>query len=198
MEGAAAILASDNMELVCAFIQKTSAEKALPELDKRLMNDYELRKSARLENRRYYDSSVLNYHNERMPERIRLKVGGASEPQMAVYEEFARNIPGFTPLKERNTALMVPKPVAQNPIFPPMILNQNMTTGQNMYHSGDELSRFVLDVEFVLESMVGIPNISLQVRNMHTLLECLHFIRRQQDAMTSYTYLQKVIIKINQ
>lgn len=32
-----------------------------------------------------------------MPEQIRLKVGGVTHQQIAVYEEFARNIPGFTP-----------------------------------------------------------------------------------------------------
>lgn len=193
METAASVLANDNMELVCAFIQKTSAEKALPELDKRLMNDYELRKSARAENRRYYDTSVLNYHNERMPERIRLKVGGASESQMAVYEEFARNIPGFAPIKERNTALMVPKPVAPNPLpFPPLVFNNQMN--QNAYQGGDELGRFIRDVEYVLENMVSVPNITLQIRNMHAILECLHFTARSQDNLTPYSLLSKVKI----
>jgi len=30
-----------------------------------------------------------------MPEPIRLKVGSASQQQMSVYEEFARQVPGF-------------------------------------------------------------------------------------------------------
>lgn len=46
-----------------------------------------------------------------MPEQIRLKVGGVTAQQMAVYEEFARNIPGFLPLSERDTAMFIPKPV---------------------------------------------------------------------------------------
>lgn len=33
----AQIAAQDNMELACAFIQKTAIEKAVPEIDKRLM-----------------------------------------------------------------------------------------------------------------------------------------------------------------
>jgi len=33
-----------------------------------------------------------------MPEQIRLKVGGVTPQQMAVYEEFSRNIPGFIPM----------------------------------------------------------------------------------------------------
>lgn len=110
-EQAANVVAADNMELACAFVQKTAIEKAIPEMDKRLLNEIELRKIARQEGRRYCDP-LLKYQAERMPEQIRLKVGGVTPQQMAVYEEFARNIPGFLPLSERDTqALLMPKPV---------------------------------------------------------------------------------------
>lgn len=41
---------------------------------------------------------MLTYQAERMPEQIRLKVGGVTPQQMAVYEEFSRSIPGFIPV----------------------------------------------------------------------------------------------------
>lgn len=50
-EQAANVVAQDNMELACAFIQKTAIEKAIPEIDKRLVNEIELRKLARNEGR---------------------------------------------------------------------------------------------------------------------------------------------------
>lgn len=57
---------------------------------------------------------ALTYQAERMPEQIRLKVGGISSSQMAVYEEFARNIPGFLPLNDRDAAsLFIPKATQQ-------------------------------------------------------------------------------------
>lgn len=59
------------------------------------LQEFELRKHARNEGRRYCDPGVLTYQAERMPEQIRLKVGGVTPQQIAVYEEFARNIPGF-------------------------------------------------------------------------------------------------------
>lgn len=87
--------------------------------------EFELRKHARQEGRRYCDPVVLTYQAERMPEQIRLKVrsaeppvasklagysvdcfkpnspslqvGGVDPKQLAVYEEFARNVPGFLP-----------------------------------------------------------------------------------------------------
>lgn len=110
-EQAANVVAADNMELACAFVQKTAIEKAIPEMDKRLLNEIELRKIARQEGRRYCDP-LAKYQAERMPEQIRLKVGGVTPQQMAVYEEFTRNIPGFLPLSERDTqALLMLKPV---------------------------------------------------------------------------------------
>lgn len=104
VEQAAQMLAQDNVELCCAYIQKTAVEKALPEMDKRLHNDYELRKHARSEGRRYCDPIVLTYQAERMPEQIRLKVGGVTHQQISVYEEFARNIPGFLPAAQESCA----------------------------------------------------------------------------------------------
>lgn len=73
-----------------------------------------MRKHARNEGRRYCDPLVLTYQAERMPEQIRLKVGGVTPQQMAVYEEFARNIPGFLPLTDRDAAMFIPKSVAVN------------------------------------------------------------------------------------
>uniref|UniRef100_A0A8C4M098 CCR4-NOT transcription complex subunit 1 n=1 Tax=Equus asinus asinus TaxID=83772 RepID=A0A8C4M098_EQUAS len=79
---------------------KTAVEKAGPEMDKRLATEFELRKHARQEGRRYCDPVVLTYQAERMPEQIRLKVGGVDPKQLAVYEEFARNVPGFLPTND--------------------------------------------------------------------------------------------------
>ena len=38
-----AVIANDNVELACAFIQKKAIEKAIQEIDKRLKNEYEQR-----------------------------------------------------------------------------------------------------------------------------------------------------------
>lgn len=117
VELAANQVATENMELACAFVQKTAIEKAVPEMDKRLLNEIELRKIARQEGRRYCDP-LAKYQAERMPEQIRLKIGGVTPQQMAVYEEFARNIPGFLPLSERDTqTLFIPKPISVRIIY---------------------------------------------------------------------------------
>ncbi|XP_052744271.1 CCR4-NOT transcription complex subunit 1-like isoform X1 [Bicyclus anynana] len=94
VESAAAALAAENAELACAFIQKTAVEKALPELDKRLADEYERRELARREGRGLGPAPGA----ERLPERVRVRAGGAPAERLAVYEQFACNIPGFAPL----------------------------------------------------------------------------------------------------
>lgn len=48
-----------------------------------------------------------------MPEQIRLKVGGVTNTQFAVYEEFARNVPGFQTMNERDAAILISKSTIQ-------------------------------------------------------------------------------------
>lgn len=61
VEQAASLTAQDNVEPACAFIQKTAVEKSISEIDKRLATEFELRKHARNEGRRYYDPAVFSY-----------------------------------------------------------------------------------------------------------------------------------------
>ena len=108
-----AVIANDNVELACAFIQKKAIEKAIQEIDKRLKNEYEQRIVARKEGRRYCDPVVLTYQTEQMPEPIKLKLGGVTNQQSAVYNEFARNVPGFKPLTDRELHSILPKATPQ-------------------------------------------------------------------------------------
>jgi len=82
---AVAVIANDNVELACAFIQKKAVEKALPEIDKRLNVEIELRKHARKEGRRYCDPVALTYQSERMPEPLRSKVGQVPTVQVSSF-----------------------------------------------------------------------------------------------------------------
>jgi CCR4-NOT transcription complex subunit 1 len=100
---AASMIANDNVELVCSFIQKWAIEKAIPDIDKALMTEYEVRKMARQEGRQFCDHTVLAYQAERIPMQIRLKVGSVSPNQLAVYEEFGRNVPGFQRITDRDS-----------------------------------------------------------------------------------------------
>lgn len=183
IESAAAVLATENMELACAFIQKTAVEKALPELDKRLISDYEMRKLARQEGRRYYDTIVVTYQTERIPERVRLRVGGPTDMQISVYEEFACNIPGFVPV--RDAGMFIPKPSQEQ--IPQLFMNPAQVYG------ADEMGALINTAELFLANSLGVASLAVQAANMHTLLECLFMARRSRDIVSGCTLLQKAV-----
>lgn len=190
VESAANIITSENMELACAVVQKTAVEKALPQLDKRLLSDYEIRKIARQEGRRYYDAMVLAYQNERMPERVRLRLGGPTDSQLAVYEEFACNIPGFLPV--RDVDVFIPKstePVPQITSFTP-VMNASQIYG------ADELGALITSCEQYLNTVLissSLNGAQAQGSAVHVLLEALVNARRNRDPVSGCSLLQKAV-----
>ncbi|XP_049786692.1 CCR4-NOT transcription complex subunit 1 isoform X4 [Schistocerca cancellata] len=199
IEQAAQVAAQDNMELACAFIQKTAIEKAVPEIDKRLLNEFELRKHARNEGRRYCDPLVLTYQAERMPEQIRLKVGGVTPPQMAVYEEFARNIPGFLPITERDTALFIPKPVTQEAAN--LTFQSAGPSHLQVYGAAEDIviiyDKLGNEVDHCLQTIIGsqpvMSSSNCQVGGLHSLLESILVAKRQRDVTSAVQLLQKAV-----
>ena len=107
IEVTANTIAAENIDLAVCYIQKAAIEKAIVELDKRLAPEYENRKRARQEGRRYLDNAVLNYQVERMPEKVRLKAGSVTPQQFQIYEELGRNVPGFTSSTPANNSATV-------------------------------------------------------------------------------------------
>ncbi|GIX80669.1 CCR4-NOT transcription complex subunit 1, partial [Caerostris extrusa] len=182
-EQASDIVAHDNLELACCFIQKTAVEKALPEIDKRLSTEYDVRKHARSEGRRYCDPMALTYQAERMPEQIRLKVGGVTPQQMAVYEEFARMIPGFLPNGDREQ--------------PPPNINRSVAILQP--YATDELSqicdKLMNELEMLLHGIMG-NQASPHVAALHGLLEAVIMTRNNREVQSvppQFTLLQKTV-----
>ncbi|XP_022920087.1 CCR4-NOT transcription complex subunit 1 isoform X2 [Onthophagus taurus] len=195
IDQAATMIAQDNMELGCAVIQKTAIEKAIPEIDKRLMSEFELRKIARQEGRRYCDAIALTYQAERMPEQIRLKVGGVTPQQMAVYEEFARNIPGFLPMSERETALFMAKPiVAMEPQGHPATPFQVAQSGAI---ASDDLTalfeKHAMDVEQFIHAISGATSLQAMATNLHLLRDFLVNAMRNREVNCAAAIVQKCV-----
>lgn len=138
IETAAHAVASENIDLAVCFIQKTAVEKAKIELDKRLTPEYESRKRARAEGRRFCDPATLTYQAERMPEAIRLKVGSVPTHQFHVYEDIGRNVPGFiSPVIDPPSASL---PLVSRNQIPTGNQNQNQipTGNQNQIPTGNQ------------------------------------------------------------
>uniref|UniRef100_A0A673N355 CCR4-NOT transcription complex subunit 1 n=1 Tax=Sinocyclocheilus rhinocerous TaxID=307959 RepID=A0A673N355_9TELE len=178
MEEAAARIAQDNCELACCFIQKTAVEKAGPEMDKRLATEFELRKHARQEGRRYCDPMVLTYQAERMPEQIRLKVGGVDPKQLAVYEEFARNVPGFLPSNDLSQ--------------PTGFLAQPMKAWptDDVAHIYDKC---ISDLEQHLHAIPPALAMNPQTQAIRSLLEAVVMARTSRDGIAALGLLQKAV-----
>lgn len=64
-----------------------------------------------MENRRYCDPLVLSGQAEYLPDNMRNKIGLPQSQMINIYEEFARNIPGFQPLDRESVSLFIPKSV---------------------------------------------------------------------------------------
>ncbi|KAM4642942.1 CCR4-NOT transcription complex subunit 1-like isoform 6-T9 [Amazona ochrocephala] len=180
IEQATAQIAQDNCELACCFIQKTAVEKAGPEMDKRLATEFELRKHARQEGRRYCDPVVLTYQAERMPEQIRLKVGGVDPKQLAVYEEFARNVPGFLPTND----------LTQPTGFLAQPMKQQAWATDDVAQIYDKC---MTELEQHLQSIPHTLAMNPQAQALRSLLEAVVVARNSRDAIAALGLLQKAV-----
>ncbi|KAB7502971.1 CCR4-NOT transcription complex subunit 1 [Armadillidium nasatum] len=176
-------IAQENIGIASAFIQKTAAEKAVLEMDKRFAPEYEARKVARSEGRRYCDARALAYQVERMPEPIRLKVGRITPQQTAVYEEFARNIPGFVPIVDDDSPLInKPVPIAS-------------TFTQN-----DEAAAFIMlteritpELETVIQAVTTLAPNSPCINMLHNLAEAILLFRSNRDASSAQLLIKRAV-----
>uniref|UniRef100_A0A3B3REG1 CCR4-NOT transcription complex subunit 1 n=1 Tax=Paramormyrops kingsleyae TaxID=1676925 RepID=A0A3B3REG1_9TELE len=180
MEEAVAKIAQDNCELACCFIQKTAVEKAGPEMDKRLATEFELRKHARQEGRRYCDPGVLTYQAERMPEQIRLKVGGVDPKQLAVYQEFARNVPGFLPSND----------LSQPTGFLAQPMKQQVWPTDDMAQIYDKC---LADLEQHLHAISPALAVNPLTQALRSLTESVALTRNNRDSVAALALLQKAV-----
>ncbi|CAK8681219.1 CCR4-NOT transcription complex subunit 1-like isoform X2 [Clavelina lepadiformis] len=177
VDQAASVIAADNVELACCFIQKTAVERAIMDMDKKMATEYELRKHARQEGRRYCDPGVLTYQAERMPEQIRLKVGGVTQLQTTVYEEFAHCIPGFLPSNDSSQ--------------PSGFLSKPMQSW-----AVDEMTqvyeRCIAELEQRIQ-MMGLKQNTPLFSQLQSLHESLVLARNSREVVTALALLQKAV-----
>ncbi|XP_050435609.1 CCR4-NOT transcription complex subunit 1 isoform X4 [Adelges cooleyi] len=170
--------ANDNLELACAFVQKTATEKAVIEIDKYLKTEFERRSLSRMEGRRYCDQIVASGQAEFLPDTLRNKVGLPLPQMIGIYEEFARNIPGFQPLDREAVSLFMPKTG-----IPP-----------------DEISvvyeKLISEIEALLQLYMTNQRIlsnTTQPSNLHGVLEAMMSLRRCRDVVTAASVVNKVV-----
>uniref|UniRef100_G3UN31 CCR4-NOT transcription complex subunit 1 n=1 Tax=Loxodonta africana TaxID=9785 RepID=G3UN31_LOXAF len=143
------------------------------------LQEFELRKHARQEGRRYCDPVVLTYQAERMPEQIRLKVGGVDPKQLAVYEEFARNVPGFLPTNDLSQ--------------PTGFLAQPMKQAWATDDVAQIYDKCITELEQHLHAIPPTLAMNPQAQALRSLLEVVVLSRNSRDAIAALGLLQKAV-----
>lgn len=89
------MVVTKSMHACLAYMQKSVAEKAVKEVEKKLEPDLKIR--SELGPRRFLEKATcqLAAQQANVPEQLRLTPGCPTASELAVYEEFGRAIPGF-------------------------------------------------------------------------------------------------------
>ena len=85
------MIATDNLDLGCTIFEKAATEKAVREIDERLIQQYTNRAKAKGSNQPFYDQSQLHGRFPlHLPDSLKPKPGHLNPAQQRVYEDFAR------------------------------------------------------------------------------------------------------------
>ncbi|XP_059164399.1 CCR4-NOT transcription complex subunit 1-like isoform X2 [Physella acuta] len=174
IEEAAVLLANDNVEICANYIQKLAVERVGLDMDKKLAPEFEIRKRSRQEGRIYYDSQVHTYQSERVPEQISLKIGPVTPQQLAVYDEFSRNIPGFQPL----TDTILPSGTRQT---------ASMSGQEELSHLYEKM------VQEIDAHMHMMANPTMFIPHLQQLMQAINLARNTLDKNTATQLVQKAV-----
>ena len=85
------MIATDNLDLGCTIFEKAATEKAIREIDERLIQQYTNRAKAKGGNQPFLDHSQLHGRFPlHLPDSLKPKPGHLNPAQQRVYEDFAR------------------------------------------------------------------------------------------------------------
>lgn len=93
IDQAVGVATFDNLELGCAFIEKTAMERSVPAIDEVLAADYQERlrfRETASDGRPFHDSKSHGPGINLLPPQLRPKPGGLSATQLTLYENFTR------------------------------------------------------------------------------------------------------------
>ena len=142
------------------------------------------------------DPVALTYQAERMPDPIRLKVGQAPPAQAAVFDEFARNIPGFKPLTEREAQQMtINKPAVGGGVAGAGENVPGNAGGPSVSASEDCVA--ILDevhskLQPFIEQCTSLPP-APHMQALNQLLEALHIARTSKEVSSVIVLIGKAV-----
>lgn len=94
LDQAVALVLQDNLELACNIIRRACSNKSVKEVDKQLLNDYQVRQKAAASGNPFYDLSVFMKGGGRypaaLPQNLKPTPGHLTPEQTVLYNDFAR------------------------------------------------------------------------------------------------------------
>lgn len=104
-EGVIMMCVNDNIDTACSFVEKAAEERSIPEIDRVIEPDLEERRRhlAHRPNEPFV-SDRLNRWALFIPEPFRQGAGGLNDAQLAIYEDFARQVKGANTNHSQNAS----------------------------------------------------------------------------------------------
>lgn len=171
---ACSVIVQDNIELCMCFLQKIAIQRSIMELERKLLPDFETRQRARVDGRVHYESSVFNYHAEKMPDMIKLRVGSVSPQQFSVYEEFGKNLPGFK-----------------------INMEESRTSQSNFNQVVDEMNIHYENAIVLLKNEVNMmQNGHFLTNNLQALAHVIHDFKVSQQPQSAYNLIKKLVFNL--
>jgi len=90
LEHTITVISQDNLDLGCTIIEKAATDKAVRDIDDRLLNCYHVRQKAKSSGQAFYDSKMESLIPATLPDALRPKPGHLNPQQQRVYDDFSR------------------------------------------------------------------------------------------------------------
>ncbi|KAK9824056.1 hypothetical protein WJX72_007392 [[Myrmecia] bisecta] len=131
LEQVVQVVTNDNLDLGCGIIEKAATDKAIREIDERLLAAYRGRQKAKASGQSFYDVARLSGRfPSSLPESLRPKAGHLNIQQQRVYDDFAR-IPRAPSAALAPTAGPPRPPGSDRPAGPASIGTMSFTSGDH-------------------------------------------------------------------
>ena len=90
LEQTMSIVSQDNLDLGCNIIEKAATDKAIRDIDDRLLQVYQVRQKAKAAGQQFRDPSMEARIPASLPDALRPRPGHLNQQQQSVYSEFSR------------------------------------------------------------------------------------------------------------
>ncbi|BGP21039.1 hypothetical protein JCM10213_002926 [Rhodosporidiobolus nylandii] len=195
-EQAILVIVAENLDLACSVVEKVAMEKAVQEVDDGLGPAYISRRSHRERSREaFWDTAAMaaSHYSGMLPDPLRLKLGGLSQSQLQVYEDFARLRTVPPAVDGRNGVVYDQSPALSAAHVPTAIAEPAVLTGPQAMEKFTALIA-ELDKAFAAEESVSLAGVA-QEGDIRRIVQQIPLVAASSSARdeTALACSQKVV-----